>query len=51
MKNKKLITTLVIVAVFLVVFILLGPFYILYEGQQSVVTRFGKIVEIGRAHV
>ena len=44
MKNKKLITTLVIVAVFLVVFILLGPFYILYEGQQSVVTRFGKIV-------
>ncbi|HAF85638.1 MAG TPA: protease modulator HflC [Sphaerochaeta sp.] len=42
--NKKLITTLVIVAVFLVVFILLGPFYILYEGQQSVVTRFGKIV-------
>ncbi len=42
--NKKLITTLVIVAIFLVVFILLGPFYILYEGQQSVVTRFGKIV-------
>ena len=44
MKNKKLITTLVIVAIFLVVFVLLGPFYILYEGQQSVVTRFGKIV-------
>ncbi len=43
--NKKLITTLVIVAIFLVVFILLGPFYILYEGQQSVVTRFGKIVD------
>ncbi len=43
--NKKLITTLVIVAIFLVVFILLGPFYILYEGQQAVVTRFGKIVD------
>lgn len=42
--NRKLITTLVVVVVFLVVFILLGPFYILYEGQQSVVTRFGKIV-------
>ena len=43
--NRKLITTLVVVVVFLVVFILLGPFYILYEGQQSVVTRFGKIVD------
>ena len=42
--NKKLITTLVIVAIFLIIFVLLGPFYILYEGQQSVVTRFGKIV-------
>jgi membrane protease subunit HflC len=27
-----------------VVFILLGPFYILYEGQQAVITRFGAIV-------
>ncbi len=42
--NKKLITTLVVVVVFVVIFILLGPFYILYEGQQSVITRFGKIV-------
>lgn len=42
--NKKLITTLVIVGIFLVIFVLLGPFYILYEGQQSVLTRFGKIV-------
>lgn len=41
---KKLITTLVVLAVLLVVFLLLGPFYILYEGEQSVVTRFGKIV-------
>ncbi|MDD3056920.1 MAG: protease modulator HflC [Spirochaetia bacterium] len=42
--NKKLITTLIVVVVFLVIFVLLGPFYILYEGQQSVITRFGKIV-------
>ena len=42
--NKKLITTLVVAVVFLVIFVLLGPFYILYEGQQSVITRFGKIV-------
>ncbi len=41
---KKLITTLVVLAVLLVVFLLLGPFYILYEGEQAVVTRFGKIV-------
>lgn len=42
--NKKLITTLVVVFVFVVIFILLGPFYILNEGQQAVITRFGKIV-------
>ena len=42
--NRKLITTLVVVVVFLVVFILLGPFYILYEGQQAVITRFGALV-------
>jgi len=42
--NKKLITTLVVLVVLIVIFILLGPFYILSEGQQSVITRFGKIV-------
>ena len=41
---KKLITVLVIIALLLVVFLLLGPFYILSEGEQAVVTRFGKIV-------
>ncbi|HZJ88976.1 MAG TPA: protease modulator HflC [Sphaerochaeta sp.] len=44
--NKKLVTTVVVVVIFLVIFILLGPFYILFEGQQSVVTRFGKIVNV-----
>ena len=42
---KKLITVLVIIALLLVVFLLLGPFYILSEGEQAVVTRFGKIVD------
>lgn len=42
---KKLITTCVVVLVLLVIFLLLGPFYILNEGEQSVVTRFGKIVD------
>jgi len=45
MTMKKLITTLVIIAVVLIVFLLLGPFYILNEGEQAVVTRFGKIVD------
>jgi membrane protease subunit HflC len=44
MTMKKLITTLVIIGVVLIIFLLLGPFYILNEGEQSVVTRFGKIV-------
>lgn len=40
---KKLITTLVVLAVLLVIIVLLGPFYILSEGEQAVVTRFGAI--------
>ncbi len=42
---KKLVTVLVIIALLLVVFLLLGPFYILNEGEQAVVTCFGKIVD------
>lgn len=41
---KKLITILVVVVVLLVVLLLLGPFYIVNEGEQAVITRFGKIV-------
>jgi len=41
---KKSVTTAVIVFVLLIIFILLGPFYILQEGNQAVITRFGKIV-------
>ncbi len=40
---KKLITTLVIIGVFLLIFVLLGPFFILQEGEVAVVTRFGRI--------
>jgi HflC protein len=43
---KKVITTLVVVAVLLVIFLLLGPFYVLNEGEQAVITRFGKIVDV-----
>ena len=41
---KKVITVLVVVAVIMVVLMLLGPVYVLEEGEQSVVTRFGAIV-------
>ena len=42
---KKLITTLVVLVVLLIVFLMLGPFYILEEGEQAIVTRFGKVVD------
>jgi len=41
---KKVITVLVVVAVLMVVLMLLGPVYVLEEGSQAVVTRFGAIV-------
>ena len=41
---KKLITALVIIAILAVVFVLLGPFFMVSEGEQAVVTRFGRIV-------
>ncbi|WP_319561702.1 protease modulator HflC [Marispirochaeta sp.] len=45
---KRLATVLIVVAVLLVVFVALGPFYILFEGEQAVVTRFGAIVSTSR---
>jgi len=41
---KKAITVLVVVAVLMVVLMLLGPIYVLEEGSQAIVTRFGAIV-------
>jgi membrane protease subunit HflC len=40
----NLIVVLVVVLIFAVIFILLGPFYILNEGEQAVVRRFEKVV-------
>ncbi len=42
---RKLVTTLVVIAVLAVIFIMLGPFYVVQEGEQAVVTRFGEIVD------
>lgn len=41
---KKVWTSLIIIVVLLVAFLMLGPFYIVNEGYQAVVTRFGQIV-------
>ena len=41
---KKLITAAVIIAVLLVIILVIGPFYMVNEGEQAVVTRFGRIV-------
>ena len=43
---KKAIITAIIVVALLVIVMILGPFYILQEGEQSVVTRFGAIVKV-----
>jgi membrane protease subunit HflC len=41
---KKLVTTGVVILVLIVIFLILGPFFILQEGEIAVVTRFGRIV-------
>ncbi|KKL56336.1 hypothetical protein LCGC14_2246420, partial [marine sediment metagenome] len=43
---KKLITVLVVLAVIGVIFAMVGPLYIIEEGQQAVVVQFGKIVRV-----
>lgn len=42
---KKLITVLVVIAVVIIVFLILGPLFIIQEGEQAVVVRFGEIVK------
>jgi membrane protease subunit HflC len=43
---KKTITVLVVVAVILILFLITGPFYVIEEGEQAVVIRFGRIISI-----
>ncbi|MCL2293412.1 MAG: protease modulator HflC [Spirochaetes bacterium] len=46
MINKKLAIILITVLVIIVLLIAMGPFWILREGQQAVVVRFGRIVDV-----
>lgn len=41
---KKLWISIAVVVALLVIFLMMGPFYIVNEGYQAVVTRFGQIV-------
>jgi membrane protease subunit HflC len=43
---KKTITVIVVAFVILLLFLLTGPFYIVEEGQQALVVRFGRIVDV-----
>jgi membrane protease subunit HflC len=43
---KKTITILVVIGVVLLIVTLLGPYFILTEGEQAVVVQFGKIVRV-----
>lgn len=45
---KKFVTILVIIIVLAILIFAAGPFYILNEGEQAVVTRFGAIVSSSR---
>ena len=44
MKNLKILG--IVSAVLIILFFLLGPFFLVEEGEQAVVTRFGRIVQI-----
>ena len=43
---KKTITVLVVIAVIVILFLITGPFYVIEEGVQAVVIRFGRIISI-----
>jgi membrane protease subunit HflC len=45
---KRLITILVVIGIAVIVLLIMGPFFVLEEGEQAVVTRFGEIVEVHR---
>lgn len=42
---KKIIGSLIGIIILIVVFIMLGPFYVVQEGSQVVITRMGEVVD------
>ncbi len=45
---KRFVTILVVASAAILVFLILGPFYVLPEGEQSIVLQFGRIVNSQR---
>lgn len=45
---NKLTTTLIGIAILAIVFVALGPLFILNEGEQAVITRFGEIIRTSK---
>ena len=43
---KKLITTLIVIVVLIAGILMIGPFYVIDEGEQAVVVQMGKIVNV-----
>jgi membrane protease subunit HflC len=43
---KKTITIIVVVVVIFILFLITGPFYVVQEGEQAVVIRFGRIIAV-----
>ncbi len=43
---KKTLTVVIVIFAVIVILLIVGPFYIVEEGQQSVVIRFGQIVDV-----
>lgn len=46
MQNNKLAAVLIVIAVLIIGFIALGPLYILNEGEQAALIRFGQIIKV-----
>ena len=43
--NRKFITVFITLIILVIILVAMGPFYILEEGQQAVLIRFGKIID------
>jgi len=43
---KKLIIIIVVIVIAILLFLAIGPLYIIEEGEQAVVVRFGRIVQV-----
>jgi membrane protease subunit HflC len=43
---KKTVTIVVVVVVIFILFLITGPFYVVQEGEQAVLIRFGRIIAV-----